>query len=216
MTYKFPEGGKFLYSITFEAAKTLSTMSNANPCSAASAAHGYSDGDEIMLTSGWEEATDSVYKVDQTDTGNFLILGLDTSDTTQYSAGGGSNSTAKKITGNSWVEVPQVLTIDSQGGDPRMGTVNPVFKRQGVTQPLGFNPVTINMNIGHDASNATYLAMLGISRRRQLCAFKQQLADGSVTYGYGYMSVGEFPKLQAGNANQVPVVIAIQGRAISY
>ncbi|MBT9495374.1 MAG: phage tail protein, partial [Paucibacter sp.] len=65
MAYKFPEGGKFLFSNTFAAAKTLATISNANPAVAGSVAHGYVDADEIVLTSGWEDATDSVFRVDQ-------------------------------------------------------------------------------------------------------------------------------------------------------
>lgn len=214
MAYKFPEGGKFLFSNTFAAAKTLATISNANPAVAGSVAHGYVDADEIVLTSGWEDATDSVFRVDQLTLDTFSLLGLDTSDTNLFTAAGGNASTSKKI--SNWIEVPQVLTIDTSGGDARFASVNPVFRRNGISRPLGFNPTSITLTLGHDATNANYLAMLGVSRTLSLVAFKLLLADGSASYGFGYMSVSEVPTVSAGNPNSVKAVFSAQGRTISY
>ncbi|WP_349743927.1 phage tail tube protein [Roseateles cavernae] len=214
MSYNFPEGGKFLFSNTFAGAKILATLSNANPAAAGSVAHGYLDNDEVVLTSGWEDATDSVFRVDQTSVDAFNILGLDTSDTNLFTAGGGANSQAKKI--SNWIEVPQVLTIGTSGGDARFAQVNPVFRRNGISRPLGFNPTTIMLTLAHDASNASYQTMLGISRVLSLVAFKLLLADGSASYGFGYMAVSEVPSVSAGNPNSVTAVFSAQGRTISY
>ena len=65
MAYYFPEGSKFYFSTTFAAAKTITALTNANPAVATSVAHGYADDDELLLTSGWEDATDSVFRADQ-------------------------------------------------------------------------------------------------------------------------------------------------------
>jgi len=214
MAYAFPEGSKFYFSQTFAAAKTLSAMTNASPTVATSVAHGYVDSDELLLTSGWEDATDTVYKADQLTADTFSLLGLDTTDLGFYAAGGGANSTAQKISG--WVEIPQVLTISTSGGDPRFTTISPLARRNSINVPTGFNPTSITLTLGHDASNANYQTMLGISRALRKVAFKMVLSGGSTTYGYGYMAVSEAPSLNVNQANQVTAALTMLGRAMSY
>lgn len=214
MAYFFPEGSKFYFSQTFAAGKTLSAMTNADPTVATSVAHGYVDSDEILLVSGWEDATDTVFRVDTLTPDTFSLLDLDTSDTTFYSAGGGANSTAQKISG--WTEIPQVLTIATSGGDARFTTISPIARRNSFNVATGFNPTSVTMTLGHDPSNANFKTMLAISRRLSKVAFKQVLSGGATTYGYGYMSVNESPSLNVNQANQVSASLSLIGRAISY
>lgn len=214
MAYAFPEGSKFYFSQTFAAAKTLATMSNANPTVATSVAHGYADGDELLLTSGWEDATDTIFKADELTADTFSLVDLDTTDTGFYTPGGGANSTTQKI--SAWTEIPQVLTIGTQGGDPRFTDINPISRRNGIRVPTGFNGATITLTLGHDPSNANFKAMLGISRRLAKVAFKMVLSGGATTYGYGYMAVSEAPALNVNQANQVTAVLSLLGRAMSY
>jgi hypothetical protein len=213
MSYFFPEGSKFYFSTTFASAKTITALTNANPAVATSVAHGYSDLDEILLSSGWEDATDTVFQVDQLTADTFEIEGLNSVDTNFYAAGTGTG-TAQKISG--WTEIPQVLTIATQGGDARFTTISPIARRNSINVPTGFNPTSISLTLGHDPANANYKTMLGISRALTKVAFKMVLSGGSVTYGYGYMSVSEAPSLNVNQANTVSAAISLLGRAISY
>ena len=70
--------------------------------------------------------------------------------------------------------------------------------------------------MGHDAANATYQTMLGISRKLSKVAFKLQLSGGATTYGYGYMATSEMPSLNANQVNTVNCAITLLGRAIGY
>lgn len=213
MAYSLPEGSSQQFANTFAAAKTISALTNANPAVATSASHGYTTGDEILLTSGWEDATDSVYKVEVIDTNSFRVLGLDTSDTNFFPAGTGTG-TAQKVSG--WTVIPQVLTISASGGDARFTDVNPLAKRNGIRIPTGFNATSITLSLGFDASNANYKTMLGISRRLAKVAFKQVLSGGAVQYGYGYMSTSEFPRLNNNQVNTVDSALTFLGRTMSY
>lgn len=213
MAYKFPEGGKFLVSSTFAAVKTLLTMSNADPTVAGCVGHGYVDGDELLINSGWEDATSSIFRVKKLTNDTFQLLGLETGDVAMFPANGGDNTTVQKI--SNWFEVPQVLTIASSGGGPRTKSVSPVFRRNALKFTVGFEATDITLSLGHDASDANYQAMLKLSRKLARVAFKLQLADGAATYGYGNMAVGEMPEL-GGEVNTVPAVFNLQGRAISY
>lgn len=213
MAYYFPEGSSQQFSSTFASAKTVSAVTNANPAVATSTAHSYATNDEILFTSGWEDATDTVYKIEVVDANSFKILGLDTSNTSFYPSGSGTG-TAQKISG--WTAIPQVLTISSSGGDARFTEVNPLAKRNGVKIPTGFNATSVTLTLAHDAGNANYQTMIGISRTLSKVAFKQVISGGAVTYGYGYMSASEMPKLNNNQVNTVDAALSVLGRSISY
>ena len=77
--------------------------------------------------SGWEDATDTVYRIDQQSVDNFQLLGLNSTNTDFYPAGTGTG-TASKI--SNFQEIPQVLTISTTGGDPRFTTISPIARRK--------------------------------------------------------------------------------------
>ncbi len=213
MALYFPEGSSQQFTQSFAAAKTISALTNANPAVATSTAHGYATGDEILLTSGWEDATDTVFRVTVIDANSFSIQGLDSSNTSFYPVGTGVG-TAQKLSG--WTVIPQVLTISGSGGDARFTDVNLLSRRNGIKVPTGFNATSITLSLAHDAAQAGYITMLGISRNLSKVAFKQVISGGSVTYGYGYMSVSEMPKLNSNSVNTVDAAITVLGRSLSY
>lgn len=212
MSYGFPEGSSQQFSQTFAAAKTITAMSNANPAVCTSVAHGYATNDEILITSTWEDATDTVFKITVLTADTFALTGLNALDTGFYPVGG--TGTAKKI--SAWVAIPQVLTINSSGGDPRYTDVNLLSKRNALKIPTGFNATSIALTLAHDSTQAAYITMLDISRALTKVAFKQVISGGSVTYGYGYLSASEMPKLNNNSVNTVDAALTILGRSISY
>lgn len=213
MAFYFPEGSSQQFSQTFAAATTITAISNANPPVVNSAAHGYSTGDEILVSSGWEDATDTVYKINVLTSGTYELLGLDTSNASFFPAGNGGG-TGQKV--SAWVAIPQVLTISASGGDARFTDVQLLSKRNGIKIPTGFNATSITLSLAHDANQANYKTMLGISRNLSKVAIKQVISGGAVTYGYGYMSVSEIPKLNVNSVNSVDAAITILGRSMSY
>jgi hypothetical protein len=213
MSYAFPEGAQILFSQTFASAKTITALTNANPAVATSAAHGYAAASEILLTSGWEDATDTVFKTTAIDAASFGVSGLNTTNTSFYTAGAGTG-TAQLI--SNWVSIPQVLTISTTGGDPKFTTISPLARRNDINVPVGFNAASTTLTLGHDPSNANYQTMVDISRSLTKVAFKLLLSGGSTSYGYGYMSVSEVPQLNKGQANSVTAAFTFLGRTISY
>lgn len=213
MAYSLPEGSSQQFSNTLAAAKTITAITNANPAVATCTGHGYTTGDEIMLSSGWEDATDSVYKIESVDANSFKILGLDSTNTSFFPAGSGGGS-AQKL--SAWTAIPQVLTISASGGDARFTDVNPLAKRNGIRIPTGFNATSVTLSLGFDATTPAYKTMVGISRSLSKVAFKQVLSGGSVQYGYGYLTVSEFPKLNNNQVNTVDAALTFLGRTMSY
>lgn len=213
MSYFFPEGAKFYFSNTLAAAKTVTAVSNASPAVATSVAHGYADNDEVLFTSGWEDASNSVFKVDQLTADSFGILGLNSVNTQFYPANTGTGTTQKV---SNWTEIPQVLSIATSGGDARFTDVQPLSLRNAIKIPTGFNAMSIDLTLAHDASNANYQSILEISRGLGKVAFKLVLGGGATAYGYGYMNVSEAPSMQSNQVNQVRCSLALIGRFMSY
>lgn len=213
MAFYFAEGSKFYISQTFATAKTVTGISNANPAVASATAHGYADDDEILLSSGWEDATDSVYLADQLTADTFAVKGLNATDTTWFASGAGAGS-AQKI--SSWVEIPQVLNIAAQGGDARFTNVELLARRNSIAVPTGFNPTQLTLTLAHDPDLAGYQTMLDISRRLAKVAFKVVMAGGGTGYGYGHLTVSEMPAMQRNQVNSVQCGIAMLGRFITY
>jgi hypothetical protein len=213
MAYSFPEGAAFYFSSTFAGAKTVTEASNANPCLATASSHGYVDGDVVLFTSGWEDATDSCYVVDQQSTDTFLLKGLNSSNTTFYPATSGTGS-AYLV--SSWVQIPQVLTIGTSGGDARFTNISPLSRRNSIAIPTGFNAASITLSLGHDPDDVNYLAMLDVSRALTKVAFKMTLGGGGTSYGYGYLTVSEVPSLNVNQVNTVTAAFALLNKPVSY
>jgi hypothetical protein len=215
MAFNFPEGTRFYFCSLdqFAGAKSVTALTNANPAVATSASHGYVDNDEVLLLSGWEDATNAIYRVDQQDTNTFNILGLDSTSTKFYPAGSGTGTTQKVGT---WVQIPQVTGVQTQGGDPRFTDVQLLASRNALKIPTGFNATTTVLTLAHDPADANWLTMVGISRTLEPVAFKMALGGGGTTYAYGYMAVNESPKMNVNQVNTVDASFAFLGRQISY
>lgn len=213
MAYAIPEGSLFQFSSTFAATKTITSISNADPASVGSVAHGYVDADEVLVESGWEDATDSVWQVNQTSVDAYELLGLNSTNTSFFAAGSGTG-TSSKI--SSWQTIPQVLAIATQGGDARFTDVSPLAKRNAIKIPTGFNATSVTLTLGHDPSNAVYKTMVGLSRALTKVAFRMVLSGGGKSYGYGYMTVSETPSLNVNQVNTVQAAFSFLGRSISY
>ena len=209
----FPEGSSQQFSQTFAADKNITAATNANPAVVTSVAHGYTTGDEILITSGWEDITDTVVKITVLTADTFSLSGIDATNTGFYPIGGGVG-TAQKVTG--WTSIPQVLTISGSGGDARFTDVQLLAKRNSLRVPTGFNATSITLSLAHDPSQSAYITMLNISRNLSKVAFKQIVSGGGVTYGFGYMSVSEMPQLNVNSVNTVQAAMTVLGRSISY
>lgn len=213
MALYFPEGSSQQFSQTFASAKNITALSNANPAVATSVAHGYTTGDEILITSGWEDVTDTVVKITVLTADTFSLTGIDTTNTGFYPVGTGTG-TAQKVSG--WTAIPQVLTISGSGGDARFTDVQLLARRNSLRIPTGFNATSITLSLAHDPNQANYQTMLGISRNLSKVAFKQVISGGAVTYGYGYLNVSEMPKLNSNQVNTVDAAMTVIGRSLTY
>lgn len=218
--YNFPEGTKFYfadYSTNLATSIAASAISNANPAVATTATQAWATGDELLLEGSWDDATDSIYRAGSVTTTTAGLLGLNSTSTTLYPSTS-SAGTLKKIT--TWTEIPQVLGIQTSGGDAKFGTVSPLGRRTDINFPIGFNPMTYTLTLGHDPSLAAYITMVNLSRTNAKVCFKGVAPNASATsgyeYGFGYLLIQEAAQKQRGQANQVTATFAFLNKFLTY
>ncbi|GDY37686.1 phage tail tube protein [Acidovorax sp. NB1] len=214
MAYFLAEGSKFLFSETFGSAITVTAATNADPTVLSATSHGLVDNDEVLFTSGWEDATDAVWKADQLTADTLSLKGLDATDTQWYPAGAGTG-TLRKVT--NWLEIGQVLDVQPNGGDARNVTIEPLSRRNAINMPAGFNASSINLTLGYDPSTASQIALNKISRNlSKRIAFKFLLAGGQTGYGYGTAQLAQMPSIAKGSAISVGLTVNFLGLFVGY
>lgn len=201
-------GAKFFVSTGLEAAKTISAMSNASPAVATATAHGYVDNDEVLISSGWEDADQSIFRINQLTTDTFELTGFDATNTDWYPAGSGTG-TAKEISG--WLELGQVIAVQSQGGGPRNITTNLLNRRNPVVTPVGFEASTLQFTLGYDPALADQVALLAASRVLAKRAFKFVLPGSAYAYCYGTVAMSNIPQMDSQSVLSRQVTVGIDG-----
>lgn len=214
MAYSVPDGSKLFLSVAYGTAVAVASVTNAETAVAtASAAHTLVDGQEFIFTSGWEDANNRVFRVTDSATPAFSIEGLDSTNESRFTPGGGAGSVLPIST---WQELQQVLNPSSTGGDPKYATVEPLASLNDFQIPTGFTAQSITIPIGDDASLPGYKALKKASEERLLVALKVLKPNGNVNYFYGYAALNEMPSLTKGQVDTVTATFAPQGRTTRY
>lgn len=214
MAYSVADGTRFAFSTTFGTPIAVSGITNsANPILSA-AAHGLTAGAPFLLKTGWEDLSEAVLRVGATvNPGDFSLEDLDTSDTLFFPAGASAGS-LQAITG--WQEIQQVTNLTPSGGEQQYAEAEPLAQRYSVRIPTRFSAQSLELEIGDDPSLPGYKLLVRASRAQKLVAIRMLQSNGAVAYGYGYVSVNEFPNLAKGSVTTASASITFQRPAKRY
>lgn len=207
MAVSLPDGTIFSIATSYAAAKPMTALSNANP--AVATASGIAQGDVMIIQSGWSKINDRVVKIGSSNE----LLGLDTTDTDLYPAGSGKGSLTKV---NSWVQISQVLTSESSGGEQQFATYSFLeddFERQ---IPTRNSPTTLTLTIADDMSLAGYKELEKAADSRTAKVVKARLPSGAEIYYNAYVSLNQTPSMTKGEVMAVTATISLVARPMRY
>lgn len=214
MSISIPDGAKLWIGTTLGSLVTVSAASNANPTQlTVPSGHGIADTNEFILMTGWEDATESVYRATGSGATTFNAEGLDTSDTSWFTPGNGVGS-VQEIT--AWTEIAQVTDIQMSGGDPKYATVGLLSRRRDIQIPAGFNPMSIAITLADDPLLTGQIALKGAGRTGAKRAFKLQMPGSGPAYWYGAVAFNDAPQIRKGQANTVQATVSLQGNFTRY
>lgn len=211
MAYFTLQGANFAISTTLEAAKTVTSITNASPPVVNSTAHGYANNDEIVLFNNWDDFNGAVVRASSVAANAFTIAGYDTTDTVVYPAAS-SAGTAQRIAG--WTAMGQILQVNGQGGEASFEDLKPFDRRSGIRVFTGFSGSSIEMVLGWDRARADQQALASTSRVAGKRAVRIQLPGGYFVYAYGTVSTSPLPTFE--NVLKQRVVITLDGIPTSF
>lgn len=213
MAARLPDGSTVSIATTYGAAKTITSISNANPAVATAAAHGFANGDLVVISSGWQRLNDRVIRVASSAGGTFNLEGQDTTSTQYYPTGSSAGSATPIST---WTQISQILEFTTSGGDQQFANFSFLeedFERQ---LPTITSAQSITIGIADDPSLPGYIALKAASMTRANRAIRLTLPDGSTIFYNGIVSLNETPTLSKGQVMQVNATFSLQSRPTRY
>ena len=189
-----------------DAAKTITATTNANPGVSTSTAHGFNDGDYVVVNSGWVRLSERVVRVDNAATDTFELEGIDTSNTSIYPAGGGAGS-AKKVVG--WTQLTQILSSSSTGGEQQFWEGQFLEGDRQIRIPTTKSAAGISFTIADDPTLPGYVLAKQANDDRLPRAVMLTLANGAKLLYNAYISLSTIPSLNVNEPMQVEVTLSL-------
>lgn len=209
----FPNGTIFSVATVYDAAKTISAVTNANPGVASSTAHGYNDGDIVVVSSGWTGLNDRVVRVADKTTDAFSLEGIDTTNTSKFPPGAGVGS-ARKVT--TWAALSQITNSASSGGEQQFAQW--VYLEDGVQRqrPTFKNAKSLQLTLDYDPSLPWYTALIAADEAGDPRVLRAALPNGAFLYYNMYVGFDGEPTMTINQNMQCVATFSHVARFIRY
>lgn len=213
MAVSLPNGAVVSIASTYGSPVTITAISNASTAVVTAAAHGFTDGDLIVITSGWSRLNGRVVRVDNSATGTFELEGIDTSNTTLFPPAGGAGS-CREVT--AWTQITQVLEFTTQGGEQQFVTYS--FLEEDVERqlPTVKSPSSFQMTIGDDAALPWYAILSAANDDRDPRAVRIVLPTSSIILYNGYVTLNKTPTLTKNEIMGLQSTVSLVADPVRY
>lgn len=209
-----PTGTTFHVASTIASAKTTTVVTNAAEAVVTSAAHGYTNGDIVIVTSAWGRLHKRSFRIKSVTTDTFVLEGCDTTNTSFFPAGNGTG-TVQKI--STFTQITGVMNPNSSGGDPK--PVEYKFVESDVSYSIndGFTATNYTMEIDADQiGSAGYTALKTLTDVQTDTVMKMVTRSGSLILVPCTVALNEAVKLQDGQINRVSCAFNGNNRLTRY
>lgn len=209
-----PTGTTFFIASSYGSAKATTVVTNASEAVVTSAAHGYSNGDIVEVSSGWGRLHRRVFRVKSVTTDTFVLEGADTTSTTFFPAGTGVGS-VRKVT--AFTQITSVMSPTSSGGEPK--NVNYKYVESDVEYSIndGFTATSYAMQLDADAiGSAGYTALKTLTDVQTDTCLKMVMRSGSLVFIPCTVALNESVNLQDGQINRVAASFNGNNRLTRY
>ena len=180
---------------TIGTATTMSAITNASEAVATlESAHGISQGDIFVVTSGWERLNGRVVRAKTVSTNDVTLEGIDTSDTNLYPAGSGTGS-VKEVT--AWTNISQITSgIQVSGGDQQFADVTTIADALQKQIPTTRSPINVVLPVFDDPSLAWYSTVRTASETAVATPVRMVFPNSSRLLASAYWSLQQVPTIE--------------------
>ena len=194
------------------AAKTITAATNAAPGVFTSVAHGYLDGDIVLLeVDGMIEVDNRLFVIVNKATDTFQIkntatgaVGIDTTNFGVFTSG-----TAKKVTLGT--TIPGVQEFTPSGGEPKFVDTTTVSDKTDKQTVVGATAMSYGMTMQWDPSDTAQIAMLDAFAVRASKGFRITWPNGRYAMFYGSVGYAGAPGGGSQGVTTSPAAVAMAG-----
>lgn len=209
-----PTGSTFYVASSIAAAKTVSSVTNAAEAVVTATAHGYSNGDIVLMASGWGRLNKRAFRIKTVTTDTFVLEGADTSSTTFFPSGTGIGSVQKIST---FTQITTVMNPSSSGGDPKNVTYKFIESDVEYSINDGFSATSYTLDLDADSiGTAGYTALKTLTDVQTDTVLKVVTRSGSILLVPCTVALNEAVSLQDGQINKVKATFNGNNRAVRY
>lgn len=209
-----PTGSTFYVASTIAATKVTTIVTNASEAVVTSTTHGYSNGDYVLVVSGWGRLNKRAFRIKSITTDTFVLEGADTSNTTFFPAGQGVGTVAKVST---WTQITTVMNPNTSGGDPK--TVTYKFVESDVEYSIndGFSATDYTLELDADSiGGAGYTALKTLTDVQTDTIMRMVTRSGSILLVPCTVALNESVRMTDGQINRVVAQFSGNNRAVRY
>lgn len=213
MAFRLPNGSTFDFASEYSADVTVTGISNANPAVASATAHGFVEGDIVVVTSGWVKLTGRAFKVGTVTTDTFVLTGVNTLNTQAYPAGV-SAGTAKSV--DTWVNIPQITEVASSGGEQQFYQFGFLEEDEDRQIPTTKSPSTLTLTVADDPSQPYVPVVEAADELKEERVQRLNLVNGDIILYNSIASITNTPSLTRNQIMVRTITLAQQGRVTRY
>lgn len=209
-----PTGSLYYVASTIAATKATTIVTNASEAVVTSTAHGYSDGDYVLVVSGWGRLNKRAFRIKTVATDTFVLEGADTSNTTFFPAGQGVGTVAKV---SAWTQLTTVMNPNTSGGDPKKVTYKFIESDVEYSINDGFTATDYTIELDADAiGGAGYTALKTLTDVQTDTIMRMVTRSGSILLVPCTVALNESVRMADGQINRVVAQFSGNNRAVRY
>lgn len=192
------------------AAKTITAITKASPAVATSTAHGYANGEEIVLDIlGMHQLDDRVIRVANQAANTFELEGVDSTLYDTFTSG-----TAQLITFGTSINIIRGLT--ASGGEPEFIDTTTIHDTVRTQIPGALAPGSFALEMFWDPADTGFIALKAAADASDLRAIKFTWPNGRKLYFTGYVAASGLPTGTAQDLVTTSATFTIRGRTTAY
>jgi hypothetical protein len=214
MSVRLPNGSVPSIASTIGAAIAMSALSNAaNAVGTLAASHGVTEGDIVILSSGWSDVDARVARVSNVDTNDVTFEGINTANTDRFPAGSGTGSVRVV---SAWTQLSGILNFEGEGGDQEYWEGQFLEARRRMRIPTVRAAQGINMALADRPALPWYAAVEAADDGAEPVPMRLVLKGGGILFYNGYWSLNRVPTTTVNDAMTLAVAFALAADVTRY
>ena len=211
--FPLPNGSVLEIASVLGASVAFTALTNAAPPVATAAGHTITNGDVLLVNSGWALITDRAVRAASVASDKFSLGGMNTSNVEKFTAGAGIGSV---VPVTNWAQISKVTAFTSSGGEQQYLTVGYLEDDDDRQFPTNRNPITLSITV-EDQPSAAYVPLVeGYGDSKELTVVRLKLPGGDQIVYPGYVSITSTPTMERNNLMTRTISIALSGRPTRY